>query len=1162
MKNRLQYHDLVIKVMRITVFQLMMCVAFMNVSFGSETRAQDLLNRNITLRLEDQPVKAVLSQIEKLSEAQFLYSSSLIKVGQKVNIDVNNKPLGDVLNTLLTPLHLGYKVSGRQIILKRIEDKVEVPSPNEQKIQGVVVDEKGAVLPGVNVVIKGTAQGTVTDVNGQFGLNVPANDAVLVVSFVGYEKQEVIVGNQTNLAITLKPSVNAMDEVVVVGYGTQSKASLTSAVSTVNAREMTNIPASNLSNILASRASGVYVQTATGVPGQSSTVRIRSASSWNAAPPLFVIDGVIRDQSAFDALDPSQIESLSILKDASSTAIYGSRASNGVLLVTTKTGKSGKPQVQVTSVAVVNSKPARQFQYMPLMKSIDIINNMYAPQVKYNDYDKQWIAKNNPDGRLYFNEVYEDPFSQKHSLNISGGSDDVTYFIGGNYYDEKGFLPNVKSNRYDIRGKVSAKVTKDLSVGLNLNLNNFGRRSIYGAVNSGASPDMSGFYEKLFYLGGGTSPAYIDGKAVDPSWLGGNAIEVMRNGGYSKGNNQQIDALITAEYKLPFIKGMAVKVLYSNNTVNTFTKTFAQKHTLYKFKADPNSVAGILTDEVIGTVESGSPSVSFVDNSNGKITSYQLNGMITYDKQFGRHGINALVGYEQAEGFKTYSYIYKQNFPYYTTDQFAFTSPAAGDTKATGYELNLPSRMSYIGRLNYDFAGKYLASVSVRQDGSSNFSPAQRWGLFPSVSGAWVISRESFFEGLDRNTAVDLLKLRASYGTTGNDPSFNYLWKELYNASNSSFAVGDPVGNSSVLAYNGISNPNYTWETSKAFNLGFDFNFLQHWNLTAEYWTKNTYNIIGKRLLNLPVEFGANYPPENYGKMKAKGFEIELSYKRAKLFKGFEMNVSANLGLATTKVIRIDAPSNSLPAEDPNGKALNAMVGYQASGIIRNQKDLDALPANYTIFGAKPELGMMNFQDVSGPDKKPDGLIDNYDKIVIAKYGNTGNTATSYNSTGTFGSNNAPISFGVNMNFTYKGFALNMLWGGLGGYKVLYNDPWGRSFPGLIAPTYYDNAWTPENPNGTAPKIFRSGDARENGYKVASTYNTYNGTFMRLKNLQLSYDLKNIFKGNGGVKSASVFVGATNLFLFSKFKYYDPETFSGSSYPVMRTVNTGINFQF
>lgn len=1160
MKNRLQFHDLAHKFMRITIFQLLMCTVFINVSFGSETNAQDILNKNITLNLEDQPVKTVLNQLEKLSEAQFLYSSSLIQVNRKVNINVNNKPLGEVLNTLLRPLRLNYKLSGKQIILNRTEDNAEEPSPNEQNISGVVRDEKGEAMPGVNIVIKGTAKGIVTDANGQFRINIPSNNAVLVISFVGYEKQEVLVGNKTNLTITLKTYINAMEEVIVVGYGTQTKASLTSAVSTVNAREMVNIPASNLSNILAGRASGVYVQSATGIPGQTSSVRIRAASSWNAAPPLFVIDGVIRDQSAFDALDPSQIESLSILKDASSTAIYGSRASNGVLLVTTKIGKSGKTQVQFTSVAVLNSQPAKQFEYMPLLKSADIVNSLYAPTVKYNDYDKQWIAKNNPDGRIYFNEVYQNPFSQKHSLNVSGGSDNVNYFIGGNYYDEKGFLPNMTSDRYDIRGKVSAKLNKDLTVGVNLNFNNFNRQSI--AASLASQTDLSGFYEKLFYLGGGTAPAYIDGKPVDPGWLGGNPIEVMRKGGYVKSNNQQIDALLTAEYKVPFIDGLTVKMLYSNNTVYSFSKSFAQKVTLYKFKPDPNSVAGVFTNEVTGTVESGSPSSAYIENTNGKKTSYQLNGIMTYDKKINEHTINVLAGYEQSEGYYTYSSINKQNFPYYTTDQFAFTSSVAGDTKATGYEAYLPSRMSYIGRINYDYDGKYLASFSARQDGSSNFAPDKRWGFFPSASAAWVISKESFFENLDKKSMIDLLKLRVSYGTTGNDPSFNYLWKELYNASTTSYAVGDPVGNSSMVAYNGISNPNYTWETSKSFNLGMDVNFLKHWNLTAEYWTKNTYDILGKRLLNLPVEFGATYPPENYGKMNAEGFEIEIGYKRAKLFKGFEMNVSANLGLATTKVIQIDAPSNSLPAEDPNGKALNAMVGYNATGILRNQRDVDNLPANYTIFGAKPELGMMNFQDVSGPNGKPDGKIDNYDKIVIAQYGNMGNTAASYNGNGTFGSNNAPISFGLNLNFNYKGFSLDMLWGGLGGYKILYNDPWGRSFPGLVAPTYYDNAWTPQNPDGTAPKIFRSGDPRENGYKVASTYNIYDATFVRLKNVQLSYDLKNLIKGKVGIKSANVFIGATNLLTITGFKYYDPETFSGSSYPVMRTVNTGINFQF
>lgn len=1026
------------------------------------------------------------------------------------------------------------------------------------KVTGKITDSKdNTALSGATISRVGGSESAVANDKGQFEITVPPG-STLRITVTGYTA--ITVKASADMTIQLEPLSTTMNEVVVVGYGTQKKASLTTAVTSVNTRELANIPTGNLSNAMAGRASGVYVQTATGIPGKSSSVRIRSASSWNAAPPLFVIDGILRDQIAFDALDPNQVENLTILKDAASTAIYGSRASNGVVLVTTKTGKKGKPVVQFNTVMGVHSKPALQFKYMPLLKAADIINNLYAPEVKYNDFDKQWIAQNNPDGKIYYNEVYENPFTQKYGLNISGASDDVSYFIGGNYYNEKGFLPQMQYNRYNLRGNIVTRLTKDLSVGLNLNFNNGNRRSIVNQLSN--DDDMSGFYEKLFYLGSGIAPAYIDGKPVDPNWLGGNPIEVMRNGGYSKFNDQQIDALLSIEYKVPFVKGLTVKMLYSKNYNNRFTKSFAQKHTLYKFKTDPNSKAGVLTNEVTGTVESGSPLTAFVDNSNGKTSSYQLNGMLTYDKQWGEHSINVLAAYEQAEGYYTYSSIYKQNFPYYVTDQFPFTSPASGDAKVSGYEANLPARVSYIGRVNYDFAGKYLATVSVREDGSSNFAPAKRWGLFPSASAAWVISRESFFENLNKKSFVDLLKLRLSYGTTGNDPSFNWLWKELYNASTTNLAIGDPVSNSSLLAYNGISNPNYSWETSKAFNLGLDFNFRKHWNFTAEFWSKKTYDILGKRILTLPIEFGANFPPENYGKMNAKGLELELSYLRARLFKDFEMNVSANFGLATTNVVQVDAPANSLDAENPNGKPLNALVGYHATGILRTQADIIALPAGYKIFGATPELGMMNFEDVSGPTGKPDGIIDTYDKVVLAKYGNMGNTVSGYNANPAFGSNNAPISFGINFNFKYKGFSLDMLWAGLAGYKILYNDPWGRSFPGLVAPAYYEDAWTPENPNGKAPKIFRSGDARENGYKVASTYNTYSGAFVRLKNLQLSYDLSKVLKAKAGFKTAGIFVSATNLFIIRGFKYYDPETFSGSSYPVMRTINTGVNFQF
>ncbi|WP_158085265.1 SusC/RagA family TonB-linked outer membrane protein [Niastella vici] len=1112
----------------------------------------------ISLVVKKEQLKNVFELIERQSEYRFLYNDNPVFENKKITLKIQEAPVDKIMDQLLEGTGLQYKITANNLITLFFPVADGKSGRPFKIIKGTVKDEKGLPLARVTITVKGTSKGTATDSKGTYTIEANAGD-VLEFSNIGYKKVSLTVGEDETINVSMELEMAGLNEIVVIGYGTQRKASLTSAVTTVNTREMTNIPASNLSNLLAGRASGVFVQSPTGIPGKTSSVRIRSASSWNAAPPLFVIDGIVRDQSAFDALDPSQIDNLTILKDAASTAIYGSRASNGVLLVTTKTGKKGKPQVQLSSVLGVHSKPAINFKYMPLLQAADIVNNLYAPDVKYNDFDRQWIAKNNPEGKIYYNEVYQDPFSQKHAINISGGNEDVSYFIGGNYYNEKGFLPQLRYERYNFRGNVVTHLNKDLSVGLNVNVNNGNRRTFWSGLAN--DEDLSGFYEKLFYLGGGSTPAYVDGKPVNPKWLGGNPIEVMRNGGYSKYNDQQIDALLTAEYKVPFIKGLGLKFIYSQNFNNRFSKKFAKKTTLYDFKADPASKAGVLTNEVTGTVESGLPTTPFVENTNGKTRSYQLNGMITYDKKIAQHSINVLAAYEQAEGYYTYSSINRQNFPFYTADQFPFTSSASADTKATGYEFNMPARISYIGRINYDFAGKYLASVSVREDGSSNFAPAQRWGFFPSASAAWVISNESFFGNLNKKGLVDVMKLRMSVGTTGNDPSFNWLWKELYNASVTSYAVGDPVVNSSILAYNGISNPGYTWETSKAFNAGLDLSFLKHWNITAELWEKKTFDILGKRVLTLPIEFGANFPPENYGKMNAKGLEVELSYVKAKLGKDLEMNVSANVGLATTKVVQIDAPANSLAAENPNGKPLNAMAGYHATGIIRTQNDLNALPGGYTIFGATPELGMMNFEDVSGPDAKPDGKIDNYDKVVLAKYGNTGNTAASYNNDASFASNNAPVSFGLNFNFKYKGLSLDMLWGGLAGYKILYNDPWGRSFPGLVAPTYYEDAWTTDNPGGKAPKIFRSGDPRENGYKVPSTYNIYNGAFVRLKNLQVSYDLGRVLK-NGGIKAATVFVNGTNLLIIRGFKYYDPETFSSSSYPVMRNVNMGVNFQF
>jgi TonB-linked SusC/RagA family outer membrane protein len=1023
-------------------------------------------------------------------------------------------------------------------------------------VKGKVIDKvQKSPLAGVTVKqVGGTGQTTAADANGNFEIAVPINSH-LTITMAGY--QSITVPAKTvHLGIEMEVAAKDLEDVVVVGYGTQKKASLTTAVTTVNTREMSNISTSNLSNILAGRASGVFVQTGTGVPGSSSSVRIRSSSSWNSSGALYVIDGIVRDQTTFDALDPNQIQDITILKDAASAAIYGSRSSDGVLVVTTKNGKKGKTVVQFNSVFGVYDKPAVGEKYISMDESMDMYNAMHTQpgDAVFNQYDRDWMHKNNPDGNLHYNELYQNPFNQRHSLNISGGSDFVTYFVAGSYFNEKGFLPHMNYQKYNMRSNIQMNVSKSLTLGLNLNFNNGLRKRIAGEVDGN---DYNITF--LRYIMSPLSFAYIDDKPIATSWVT-NPVEAIKNGGYRHVNKQTIDGMISLEYKVPFVKGLTLKGIADLFYANDFTKAYGIQPLLYKFKLDPNSGSRqIYTNEITGTQNATSPSKPYIGNENGKTKSYQLNGIVTYDKRFGENHLNAVGVYEQADGNYSYSSLYKYNFPIMQNDQFPYASRVPGDTRADGYESYLDSRVSYVGRVNYDYGSKYLVSVSLRADGSSKFAKDKRWGYFPAASLGWVLSKENFLN-LNKSSFVDLLKLRVSYGTTGNDNIPAFLFKEFYNASTSAYYLGEPGVLKSILAYNGLAQTNYTWEGAKSYNAGIDFKFLNHWDFTADFWTKSTYDILGQRVLQTPVEFGSSYPIENYGKMDAKGLDIELGYVNGKIGKDFSFNVKANFGLANTNVVLKDKAFGATPAEDPVGKPLNYLVGYHSTGILRTDSDVAGLPDGYKIFGVAPEKGMMNFVDVSGPGGKPDGLIDNYDKVVITNYSNT--------STGGYGAaggalGNAPISYGLTLNLFYKNFALNVLMGGLSGYKVNYNDPWNRAnINNIPFPAYYADSYSSTNPNGSFPMLYNAKGNQRSDYSVASELNTLSGTFLRLKNVNMSYSLPSSLLNKARIQSAQVFIGGTNLFSLRKFKIYDPELFSFGSYPIMATVSAGFNVQF
>lgn len=1014
------------------------------------------------------------------------------------------------------------------------------------KANGTVTDGRnGNLLTGATVNEEGGHRNTTeTDMNGRFEISVPSKSK-LRITMTGFKSVVVDARSSAPITIQLDTLVSNLAEVVVVGYGTQSKAKMTSAVSSINSKEIQFIPASNLSNVLAGRLSGTFITSQTGTPGIGSSIRVRAQSSFSGNNnPVYVIDGVVRDKTSFDALDPNEVDNITVLKDAASAAIYGSRSSNGVILITTKTGQSGRPVIEYNNT-FNTQRTGKLPEYLPVK---DALNLWKTVNGGISDQEINWVLANNPKGENMYNAAYTNPNSQHHALSVSGGSDKIKFYLGGSYYDENGFLPNVSYKKYNLRANVQANLIKNLTIGLNLG-NSYGTRNRFNFTYDYGSDDLNNLWGKLLYWDIFFNP-YINGKPSDPGWLG-NPIEMMRNGGYWRNQNEQTDALTTAEYKVPFIKGLSLKVSFSKNIDNSFIKNYAKQQTLYQFKkAGPNSL--IYTDTILAAVKSRDPGTEYIGNQYTKSNSYQLNGQINYDRTFDKHTINALVAYEQYDYNSNNFSMYRYNFPLFPTDQF-FAASANNSDWTTGGSESQDGRLSYIGRINYDYDAKYLLSASVRRDGSVRFAPNERWGWFPSVSAGWVLSKENFFQASNLGSSINFLKLRASLGSTGNDVllvnniDYRWAWLDQYNIQNSTYYLGSSGVASPRLAYGGIPNANLTWERSQTKDIGLEVTAFTNIRLTFDYWNRKTSDILGFRVLAVPYEFGSSLPAENYGKVNSNGVEVELGYDN-RIGKDFSYNIKGIFSYATNKVIKKDVAAGAQPYANPNGKTLAYGYGYEALGVIKTQDQLNKLPAGFTINGVAPALGDMLMADLSGPNGKPDGKVDGYDQVVLGKY---------------FGANNAPFSYGLDISLSYKGFSLETLVSATTGFKVSYNDAWGRNFGGGgKVPEYHADSWSTSNPNGSTPQLYPWGNAHSYGYTWTSTFNVYDGSFLRMKYLNLGYTIPASITKKASIKDLRIFVSGTNLFYISKFKFYDPELYQFMSYPTMKTFSAGIDIRF
>jgi TonB-linked SusC/RagA family outer membrane protein len=1112
-----------------------------------------------------------------------------------------------------------------------------------KRVTGTVLDDKGTPIIGANIMEKGTRNGTVSDLDGKFSLSVGAN-AVLQITYIGYRSEEVSVGSQSVLKVTLKDDSELIDEVVVVGYGTQKKVSLTSAVSTVGGEQLRSMPTSNLTNSLAGKLSGVSVsQSQGGRPGNSSNLTIRARGTWNSTEPLYVIDGAVRDSRAFDVLDASEVESISVLKDASAAAIYGSRAANGVILVQTKRGKEGKPEVAYSGSIGVGS-----FTLTPITESAMqhiAFTNDYEREFNVNPntdpnipLDSKWgfhywPSVKKPDGSYInsnvftddeieyyrnrdFNlleEAYRTPITHNHSINISGGTDRITYFAGASYYNQTGAFEVVDYTKYSARGGIDATIAKGLKLSASMSAANSvdngpTTRSSFGSFNGGSGGESGDgdsrrlgalFYNLIF--SSHLFPGKVDGKyiGVGANMDGESALALAEGAGGSR-NDRWWNTEYTAalEYEIPGIKGLTAKLMYNNYVRQRYEKNNSQPYLVYQLKREGTN-NHIVTEQVLSSIQKNGTASLYEGHDTSE--SYQLNGFLNYNNTFGKHTVGALLGFEQAESKGEWFNATKSNYDLVDHPYFNFgpSDKQFYSISGSGWEN---ARLSYFGRVNYGFDSRYLLEFSFRRDASVKFAENHRWGFFPAGSAAWRVSEESFFKNSAISNAISNLKLRGSLGLTGNDNIGSWQYMNLaevntggnyYGGAQSTY--GTRIGK--------VSNPLITWEKSTNWDAGLELGFLNNMlTLSGDYFFRHTYDILGSQTAEIPDTFGATLADSNYGIVDSWGYELELSFNK-QINKDVSLWAKGNFGFSDNKLV--EWAEAGVPEHLSRiGKNWDRMYGYVADGIVKNVTD-----NNDGTFTVTTSTG--NTYNVSGKGYYPNS---NYDITSSNKYAmrpgvvfrkDLGSSTTDadgnkvYNTTpdGKITEDDAdktwivdhfnpPYNFGLLLGGSWKGFSLEVFMQGLAGHKSLISISnaaqygWAQTTVGYWSADHFSFASNPDG-NMPAPTNLGGYNMQGNDQHNSTTGTSYwvrDASFARLKNVTLSYDINKKILSKAGISLAKVYVTANNVcLLYNPLSYFDPELAAPTNnpdpakdnpvpgiwaYPLMRTITFGVNFNF
>lgn len=1011
-------------------------------------------------------------------------------------------------------------------------------------INGQVLEQNGQPSVGVTVTVKNKNVGVFTDAAGLFSIQAEAGD-ILVFSMVGMQAIEVKVEKGKPVKVVMKEDTQSLEEVVVVGYGTQKKVTVTGSVASVNLDDI-KVPVSNLSNVLQGKVAGIISVQSSGEPGyDNSTFTIRGISTFTGnTSPLIIVDGVQRDDvnstygGAYNNIDPEDIQSLSLLKDASATAIYGAKGANGVLIITTKRGVAGKPKISIKAETGLTS-----FTVKPEM--LDGVNYMKL----YNEgrrnagleetYSKEQILKtaSGLDPYLYPNvnwisEVYKDRSSVSNvNLNISGGGEAVRYYLSASFYNqtgpynvkkENGFNPNLDYKRYDFRSNIDVNITPTTLLQMNLGAMLVDAR--YPGISSGT----------LWYLAYATSPVafptrYPDGRWAGPTANGGNnPLNEVQNTGYTKEFNPAVQSVFTLNQKLDFLtQGLTS---YARFSFDSYSKFYNKRYGgVDLWKALGRDSDGNLT---FGSpVKEGSQFLDYGQSSTGERVMY-LEGNVAYDRAFDIHRVGAMLLYNMRNRLVSTSGDVIGSIPY--------------------------RNQAIAGRLSYVYRDKYLFELNASYTGSENFDKGNKFGFFPAVSGGWIISNENFFKSL--NKKIHLLKIRASYGIVGNDNitndselvRFAYL-TQIGGGNTTGLGMnGDPVYGikSKVLGVQGL-----TWEKSYKTNIGIELGLFNKINITADLYQESRKQILIQRE-SFPDMAGFDTRIyANMGEMDNRGADVNIEYNQQ--IKNVGLRVYGNLTYSRNKIIYRDEPVMKYDYQKATGTRYGEFYGYIDQGLFVDQNDIDSNP---TQFGTTMHPGDIKYTNLNSND---DSVIDAYDQTYLGK---------SWFPTWSFGS-------GFNIN--YKNFDVSMFFQGVADVGIMANGSyfaaqgWGDSGAGVLPFSgigqYPNNVlanvmdrWTEENPRQDAyyPRLSYNSRLQDNNYQ-ASTRWLKDGSYVRLKQASVGYMLTGETLKKAGLSYLYFSISGQNLLTFSKFKLWDPELGSnGAKYPLSKMITLGVRAQF